>query len=375
MIRRQILLVSMLALVGVLLACSITRKARESLDWQPEKAEKYLDEREKTWFEFSSAHRGEGATQSTCLSCHSVLGYALARPVLRKRSGIETPTEQEEKLLDQTRMRVANWKDLDTDAFGLLYDHSDSKKQESWGTEAVLNTVILAFNDHYQGRSSPSAVTKEAFAHLWETQVQVGDHKGSWDWLDFELAPWEWGGARYFGAALAAIALGTAPGYYTPGDDADIDAKVKLLQDYLKDRLPGQNLHNQVWGLWAATKVEGILSKAEQEKLVDPLLDRQQDDGGWSLASLGSWVRRDGSAQETASDGYATGLVLHVLQTAGISKKNDKIAKGLDWLKHNQSGAGGWWAVSVNKNRYFFTRASKFMSDAATAYAVLALSH
>lgn len=373
--RRQNLLVSSLALFGVLLVCAMARKAGEPSNWQPDKAEQYLDEREKTWFAFSSANRGEGATQTTCISCHSVLGYALARPLLRKRAGVETPTEQEKKLLDQTRMRVNNWKKLDTAAFGLLYDFSDSKKQESWGTEAVLNSVILAFNDHYQGRSSPSAVTKEAFAHLWKTQVQVGDYKGAWDWLDFNLGPWEEREARYFGAALAAIAVGTAPGYYTAGADADTDVKVKLLRDYLKDRLPGQDLHNQVWCLWAAAKVEGILSKADQKKLVDQLLDRQQDDGGWSLASLGRWVRSDGSAQETASDGYATGLVLHVLQTVGISKENGKVAKGLDWLKHNQSWTGAWSAVSVNKKRYSFRHAGKFMSDAATAYAVLALSH
>jgi len=375
MIRRHNLFVSSLALFGVVLVCSIARKAGESSDWQPDKAEKYLDEREKTWFAFSSATRGEGATQTTCLSCHSVLGYALARPVLRKRSGVETPTEQEKKLLDQTRMRVNNWQELDTAAFGLLYDFSDCKKQESRGTEAILNTVVLAFHDHYQGRSSPSVVTQEAFAHLWKTQVQVGDDKGTWDWLDFNLGPWESSEARYFGAALAAIALGIAPSYYQPGADADTDAKVKLLQDYLKDRFPAENLHNQVWGLWAAAKFEGILSQAEQKKLVDQLLDRQQDDGGWSLASLGSWVRSDGTAQETASDGYATGLVLHVLQTVGLSKENEKVAQGLDWLRHHQSASGAWWAVSVNKKRYSFTHSGKFMSDATTAYAVLALSH
>lgn len=375
MISRQNLLARFVALIGVLLAYSMVRAAGESLGWKPDEAGKYLDEREKAWFAFSSAKRGEGATQTTCISCHSVLGYALARPVLRKCTGVETPTELERKLLDQTEKRVNNWKNLDTTAFGLLYDFSDRKKQESWGTEAVLNTVILAFNDRYQGRSSPSEVTKEAFAHLWKMQIQVGDRKGTWDWLDFNMGPWEWSEARYFGAALAAIAVGTAPGYCTIGADADTDAKVKLLQGYLKDRLPRQNLHNQIWGLWAAAKVEGILNRAEQKKLVDQMLDRQQNDGGWSLASLGKWVRSDGTAQEAASDGYATGLVLHVLQTAGVSKADGKVAKGLDWLKHNQSATGAWRAVSVNKKRDPASHSGKFMSDAATAYAVLALSH
>jgi len=353
----------------------MARTGGERKSWKPEKAEAYLDERQRAWFAFSSADRGEGETRTSCVSCHTVLPYVLARPVLRKLAGAEIAAEQEEKLLTQTRMRVVNWKGLDSEAFGLFYDSSDRKKKESWGTEAVLNTVILAFDDRIQGRSSPSDGTKQAFSNLWQTQVQTGDDKGSWDWLDFNMGPWEWKEARYFGASLAAIAVGTAPGYYTPGMDADTDARVTLLRDYLKDGLQRQNLHNRIWVLWASIKVEGILTKAEQKELSDQLLDQQHDDGGWSLSSLGTWVRSDGTAQESGSDGYATGLVLHVLQIAGAPKDDVKIAKGLDWLKSNQSPTGAWQGVSVNKKRDPASHSGKFMSDAATAFAVLALSH
>ncbi|PYJ83518.1 MAG: hypothetical protein DME22_15615 [Verrucomicrobia bacterium] len=362
---------NVVVLIVVLVACPMARAGGERKSWKPDEARKYLDERQKAWFAFSSADRGEGETRTSCVSCHTVLPYVLARPVLRKFVGAETTTEN--KLLAQIRMRVENWKGLDSEAFGLFYDSSDRKKKESWGTEAVLNTVILAFDD--RSRSSPSAGTKQAFSNLWQTQVQTGDDKGSWDWLDFNMGPWEWKEARYFGASLAAIAIGTAPGYYTPGTDADTDARVMLLRDYLKDGLQRQNLHNRVWGLWASTKVEGILTKAERKKLSDQLLYQQHDDGGWSLSSLGTWVRRDGTAQESESDGYATGLVLHVLQIAGVPKDDVKIANGLDWLKSNQSATGAWRGVSVNKKRDPASHSGKFMSDAATAFAVLALSH
>jgi squalene-hopene/tetraprenyl-beta-curcumene cyclase len=352
--------------LSVLLAYVGAAAAQEAkgTGWKPDKAGKYLDEREKIWFGYAK-----------CVSCHSGLPYALARPALRELVGARTPSEQETKLLAQIRLRVANWKKLDTKEFGLYYDATDELKKQSWGTEAVFNAVILAFDDRYQGRSSPSEATKRAFAHLWQTQVQAGDNQGAWDWLDFNEAPWGNQEARYFGAAFAAIAVGTAPGYYTPGADPDTEAGVKLLQCYLKDRLPKQNLHNQAWGLWAATKVEGTLTKAEQKKLVDQLLDKQRDDGGWSLPSLGTWVRADRTAQETASDGYATALVLHVLQTAGVPKDDVKVAKGLDWLKRNQAATGAWRSVSLVKKRDPAGHAGKFMSDAATAYAVLALTH
>jgi squalene-hopene/tetraprenyl-beta-curcumene cyclase len=138
---------SLVAPAVVLLACPTARAGGGPTGWKPDQAGKYLDERAKDWFAFPSARRGKGATQTTCVSCHSVLGYALARPVLRKLAGAGTPTGPEKQLLGQTRERVANWKKLDTRAFGLLYDSSDRKRRESWGTEAVLNAAILAFDD------------------------------------------------------------------------------------------------------------------------------------------------------------------------------------------------------------------------------------
>jgi squalene-hopene/tetraprenyl-beta-curcumene cyclase len=295
--------------------------------------------------------------------------------VLRKLTGTEKPTEYETKMLVRTRKRVENWKDLDTASFGLFYDSDEQKKKESWGTEAVLNAAVLALDDHYQGRSAPSDLTKQAFLNLWKTQVSTGDQKGTWDWLDFGLEPWESKGARYFGAALAAIAVGTAPGYYTPDADAEIDGRVSLLRNYLERELPAQNPFNRTWALWASTRLDGVLTKDTKKKIITQLLDKQRDDGGWSLASLGSFARHDGTVQDNDSDGYATGLVLHVLQTAGVPKDDAKVGKGLIWLKNNQATTGEWRGVSVNKKRDAATHVGKFMTDAATAYAVLALSH
>jgi squalene-hopene/tetraprenyl-beta-curcumene cyclase len=349
----------------------VTARADEPHRWKADQAGNYLDERQKVWFAFDS--RGEEATRSTCVSCHTVLPYMLGRPSLRKLAGTASPTDAEGKLLAQTRMRVENWKQLDTEAFGLFYDDNDQKKTESWGTEAVFNALVLAFNDRNEGCSSPSEVTRLAFSHLWATQVQTGELRGAWRWLDFSEPPWGAKDSTYFGAALAAIAAGTAPGYYTPGADADMDAHVQLLRDYLRTGIERENLHNQAWALWASSTLEGLLTRDDREKVIARLVDKQHDDGGWSLSSLGPWVRNDGTAQETTSDGYATGFVLNVLQVAGVPKSDIKIAKGLDWLDTNQAPTGEWRGVSVVKKRDPASHVGKFMSDAATAFAVLAL--
>jgi squalene-hopene/tetraprenyl-beta-curcumene cyclase len=350
--------------------------------WNKAMAGKYLDEREKVWFEdFSGADRGEGMTKTSCVSCHTVVPYALARPVLRKLAGDKEPTQYEKQLLAQTRMRVENWKDLDTAPFRLLYDFNEQKKEQAWSTEAVLNSLILAFDDADRGQNEPTAVTQTAFSHLWKTQSMDGDHRGSWKWLNFKLEPWESNGGRYFGAALAAIAVGTAPRYYKQGASADLDQRLNLLRTYLRDNYARQNLHNRIWLLWASTKLGGLLQTQERKRIIDDLEGKQQPDGGWRLASLGNFVRSDDTPQEEASDGYATGLVLHVLQTAGFTTEHPKIATGLEWLRKNQKPSGAWTSVSLNKKRepesqnQAKAHSAKFMSDAATAYAILGLSH
>src|SRR6266566_3671437 len=104
-----------LVLIVVLVACPMARSDGERKSWKPDEALKYLDEPQKAWFAFSSADRGEGETRTSCVSCHTVLPYALARHALRKLVGAETATPK--KLVAQTRMRVENWKELDSEAF------------------------------------------------------------------------------------------------------------------------------------------------------------------------------------------------------------------------------------------------------------------
>jgi squalene-hopene/tetraprenyl-beta-curcumene cyclase len=346
--------------------------AAEPDGWQPARAAAYLDDRAKEWFAYGSAHRGTGAAETTCVSCHTLVPYALARSAVRRTDG--SAAAESEKLITNVRSRVGAWADLDTPRLRLLYDFNEPKKKESWGTEAVVNAAVLAFDDRYQRRTDPSPATRQAFANLWRVQVPSGDLAGSWDWLDFKYEPWESPNGRYSGAALAAVAVGTAPGYYSAGSDSNVDAKVRLLADYLKRGFAGQNLHNRAWALWASAKLDGVLTPEERKAVIAELFERQRDDGGWNLASLGQYARKDGTNQETASDGYATGLILHSLQTAGVPKSDPKVARGLAWLRGNQSPGGEWRCVSLNKNRDPASHPGKFMTTAATAFAVLALS-
>lgn len=71
----------------------------------------------------------------------------------------------------------------------------------------------------------------------------------------------------------------------------------------------------------------------QRRAVVREIVAKQRSDGGWNLASLGNWTRSDGTAQETESDGYATGLL--TLALAGKSKKSceQALASSREWLR------------------------------------------
>ncbi len=305
----------------------------------------------------------------------------LARPVLRRLSNESVATKWERKILEQTKSRVTHWDRLDSAEFQLFYEFDDAKKKQSWGTESVFNALILSLDDRFHGRTEPSADTKRALAILWSTQITEGQQKGSWEWLNFGMEPWESNNSPFLGACLAAIAVGAAPGKTRPNAVADSPVGVSLLRDYLKKNLASQNLHNRAWMLWAAASINGLLTSQEKDRLVADLLAKQQSSGGWNLGSLGDYTHGEVKTPSKTPDGYATGLVLHTLQLSGLAKDDPRIAKGLAWLRSNQDKIGAWRAMSVNKNRSpespnpAKAHVGKFMWDAATGYAVLALSH
>jgi hypothetical protein len=245
-----------------------------------------------------------------------------------------------------------------------------SKAAESRATEAVLNAVILADADSRAGGLGED--TRAAFDHMWALQQTAGPRSGAWPWLQFGLDPWEGHGAEYFGAALAALAIGTAPERYAALPA--IQPRVALLRAYLEREYANQPLSNRAALLWASTRLPGLLDEPRRARLIGDLYGMQRSDGGWSLESLQHPVSiwHFGRAL-SRSDGYATGLVTLALERAAGSD-DEHVARGVAWLNRNQDAAGFWPGYSLNATRDPDSDIGRFMSDAATAYAVLALA-
>jgi squalene-hopene/tetraprenyl-beta-curcumene cyclase len=359
-----------------LLACSHPA-TKVPTSWNRKTAATYLDDREDWWAGSMVSARDHS---TFCVSCHTALPYALARPALRSALAEGGPSSGEQKLVDDVIKRVRMWKEASPYYSDQGYG---GKAEESRGTEAVLNALILANYDAQRGQLSDD--TRAAFDNMWALQRRTGDETGSWPWLQFDEEPWEAKDSVYYGATLAALATGMAPGSYA--STAGIQSNLMLLRQYLNREMASQSTLNRVFLLWASTKLPGLLNSEQQNAIVQEVLTRQQSDGGWRLASITwtwnrssartmiqMWLREDGTPLRGKSDGVATGLITFVMQEAGISRNDLHLQRGLSWLMNNQTSEGFWPALSVNKKRDPSSGTGRFMSDAATSFAVLSLT-
>lgn len=121
--------------------------------------------------------------------------------------------------------------------------------------------------------------------------------------------------------------------------------------------------------LWADSYLPGVVAAEQQGGWLAELTKLQHADGGFSLASLGDWKRADDTPQDTAtSDGYATGLAIVILRRCSADARDERITRGITWLKANQRDNGRWFTRSLHKD------SKHYISHAGTAMAVLALA-
>jgi squalene-hopene/tetraprenyl-beta-curcumene cyclase len=280
--------------------------------------------------------------QRHCGTCHTNYAYMIARPALKDHA---SPAMAEIRSFFEDR--IAHWDDREKSA------------KPRWDTEVVATAATLALNDAgTTGTLHPS--TRKALDRIWTLQKP----DGSWDWLKCAWPPYEHD--DYYGAVFAAVGVGSAPDGYARSDSAR--AGLERLRSYLKAN-PAPDLHHKTFLLWASTRLDGLMTESDRAATIEALRALQHPDGGWSLPSLGSWTRRDGSANPKGapSDGYATGLVVYILRQAGVPAGDDALVRGVGWLKTHQRASGRWFTRSLNNDK------AHYIANAGTGFAVLAL--
>lgn len=273
-----------------------------------------------------------------CITCHTNMPYMTARALLPGDTGWKEVRE-----FLETEVRA--WKD------------GDKPRGDAY---VAATAFALAINDA-QTTGKLHSATREALDRMLEAQLPTGE----WKWLKCNWPPMEHD--DYYGATVAAVAIGTAPDGYAKTQKAQ--AGLEKLAAYFK-KTPAPDLHHAAMLLWASSKLEGLSPAGDQKKTIAALKARQHEDGGWSLPGLGSYKRRDGSSNDAdaPSDGYGTGFVAHVLLQAGIPAADPAIVKAVAWIKANQRESGRWFTRSLNNDK------DHFITNAGTAFCIMALN-
>ncbi len=291
------------------------------------KAAEYLDAVGVTW-----------TRDRKCITCHTNMPYLTARPLLAGDEG----WKEVRAFLDKD---VESW--------------SNGGKPRG-DTYVVATAFTLAFNDAQQG-SKLHANTRAALDRMWDVQLPTGE----WKWLKCNWPPLEHD--DYYGATIAALAVGYAPDGYAKSEKAK--AGIERLKTYFQKNA-SPDLHHTAMLLWASMRLDGLMTDQEKKKAVTTLRAKQHKDGGWALAALGKYMRHDQTPNDSAApgDGYGTGFVSFVLMEAGVPVNDPAIAKAVKWIKGNQRESGRWYTRSLSNDK------AHYITNAGSAFCVLALS-
>ena len=330
-------------------------------DWNKQLAADYLDSRQKAWLAWPYATTGRSGA---CVSCHTGLTYLQARPALREALHEKEPSAYETGLKDAIGNR------LDHDKPGRMFRSvtTEPKASQSIAVESVVSAFSLAVDSD---RARDGTFTK-ALDRMLAAQIKEGKSRGGWLWFPLGLSPWEAAESDFFGAALAAKVLDSAPAHYC--ERPDVREQIASLETYLSREFASQPLHHRLFLLFVSSGIGNSVPVASRQQTIDEALQKQRKDGSWTIEALGPWKSHANASDSADGDSYATSIATLALQRIKTNKSDSAIARGLAWLGARQDSAtGAWISKSMNKKYPPDSMEAQFMTEAATAYAVMAL--
>lgn len=195
------------------------------------------------------------------------------------------------------------------------------------------------------------------------TSCLIGLQKPDGSWEGGDTRPPLAGRNPFVYTALAARGLKM---YSPPGRREETTSRIARARDFLRTAAPADTQEE-------AFKLLGLVwtgaSSAEIAKQTERLRSLQHKDGGW------------GQLPTMSSDAYASGQALYALRVAGSSASSDTYRRGVAYLLRTQLDDGTWYVRSraIGFQPYvdsgFPHGPDQFISAAATAWAVIALSH
>lgn len=320
--------------------------AEPKIPFTPKLALDYMEQGAEAW-----------TSEWKCVACHTNGSYMVVRPLLTPQFG------RPQKALRDFFVRTLQ-EELASDPAELRPD------QDS--TQAVYVAAGLAIWDaDVTHRLSPE--TSQALDLMFSRQRVDGD----WTISDDNNPPLE--SSRFQLATVAARAVGNAPGWLAHQHGKPVEAKIGLLEAYLRSERKMQGDYDRTDLLWAATELPGLLDADRMKQLVEMIFAHQKADGGWAMRDFArpeEWgkgnraekLRAELDISNPPSDGHMTGLAIIALRKAGVPASDRRIQRGVSWLLANQRSSGRWWTRSLNRDGW------QFITYSGTVYPLLALA-
>jgi len=311
------------------------------------KALTYLDNGATAW-----------SRSRSCIACHTNGSYLRMRPLLTKSAG---------KPLDELRtFFVTQLESFEEQSRADFPSVLESVKP----IQIVYIAMGLAEWDA-QVSGHLSGATRRALDLMFAVQ----SNSGAWGygidcWPPFESSPYQM-------TTVAAMAAATAPGWRENVTEQKHKTGLAKIRQWLSDTPPPHD-YGKTLLLWASTRWPQLLDESRSKKIVDELLQLQQQDGGWSIRRFArpeEWgdgrraekLRGEVDFDSPQSDGHMTGLAMITLLDAGVPTEDPRIQQGVEWLKKNQRESGRWWTRSLNTDEFHF------ITFSSTLYCLVAL--
>ena len=165
----------------------------------------------------------------------------------------------------------------------------------------------------------------------------------------------------------AARAIATAPGWLANLKDAETLGRVERMKKFLREHEPVSD-YELALKLQLAALMPELVPQPQRDAATAMLWRLQQPDGGWStrrMSELMKWHEtvdaktiamfvNEPDAASPASDAYMTAFAIVLLRESGVPASDERIQRGVAWLKANQRVSGRWWMKSLYRDTYHF---------------------
>jgi squalene-hopene/tetraprenyl-beta-curcumene cyclase len=318
-------------------------------------AAKYLDDGAHHW-----------VREKSCLACHSTGVYMVERSVLTKQLG----RPSEEVLND----------------FIKSVPKGPGKPGDSAQASVWRSSGLASWDRYVEGKLSEH--TDRSLRHT--VMILPDDNM----YATIKLIEIPYITTRFELTVQAMRAVVTAPGWLANLKDAELRARVKRMKKLLHEHKP-LNDYELALKLQLANLDPGLVSKEERDAAIAMLWRKQLPDGGWStrrMSDLLKWrlevhpatkgqpwteamdptvvalIQNLPDAANPGSDPYMTAFAIVLLRESGVPASDERIRRGVAWLKENQRVSGRWWMDSLYRGNY------NYITYISTAQALRALA-